>query len=75
MGFTKQTEREKKVLAKLFSSSSSIPRKRPMAFDPITESSNSESQRKKKSLVRPVTRDVFFAEKCIHVLQRGLKYH
>ena len=74
MGFAKQTEREKNVLGKLFSSSSSIPRKRPMAFDPMAESSNSESQRKKKSVVRPVTRDVvFFAEKCTRVPQRGLK--
>ena len=36
-GFSKQTEREKNVLTKLFSSSSSIPRKRPMAFDPMAE--------------------------------------
>ena len=72
-GFTKRTEKEKNVLAKLFSSSSSISRKRPMAFDPMAESSNSEFQRK-KSVVRPVSRDViFFAEKCSRVPQRGLK--
>ena len=74
-GLIKQTEREKNVLAKLFSSSSSVAqRKRPMAFDPMAESSNAEFQKKKKSVVRPVTRDVvFFAEKCSRVPQRGLK--
>ena len=73
-GFTKRTEKEKNVLAKLFSSSSWISRKRPMAFDPMAESSNSEFQRKKKCVVRPVSRDViFFAEKCGRVPQRGLK--
>ena len=74
-GLTKQTEREKNVLAKLFSSSSSVARrKRPMAFDPMAESTNSEFQRKKKSVVRPVSRDVvFFAEKCSRVPPRGLK--
>ena len=72
-GFTKQTEKEKNVMAKLFSSSSSISRKRPMAFDPMAESSNSEFQTKKKSVVRPVSRDViFFAEKCGRVPVRGL---
>ena len=45
-----------------------------MAFDPMAESSNSECQRKKKSVIRPVTRDViFFAEKCGSVPQKSLK--
>ena len=45
-----------------------------MAFDPMAESSDSECQRKKKSVIRPVTRDViFFAEKCGSVPQNSLK--
>ena len=65
---TKQTEKERSVLAKLFSSSSVSRRKRPMA---MAESRNSECQRKKKSVVRPVTRDViFFARR---VPQKSLK--
>ena len=50
------------MLAKLFSSSNIAPRKRPMVFDPTADSMNLEQQRK-KSVVRPVTRDfVFFPE-------------
>ena len=55
-GFAQQTAREKDVLAKLFSSSSSVLP--PMVFDPMAESTNFESQRKKKSVIIPVTRDV-----------------
>ena len=48
------------MLAKLFSSSNIAPRKRSMVFDPTADSMNLEQQRKKKSVVRPVTRDVVF---------------
>ena len=73
---TKQTERKKNILTKLlFNSSSSVARRKcPMAFDLMAESSDSEFQRKRKSVVRPVSRDdVFFAEKCSRVPQIGLK--
>ena len=54
------SDKEKNVLAKLFATSSTAPRKRPMAFDPTAESSNVAQQKKKKCVVRPVNRDVIF---------------
>lgn len=71
---SKHSEKEKSVLAKLFGSSSSVVRKRPTTFDPMAEASNFESQKKKKCVVRPVTRDVIFlAEKSSRLPQKSLK--
>ena len=71
---TKQMDKERSVLAKLFGTSSVEHRKQPLAFNPMTESHNAESQRKKKSVVRPVTRDVIFLfEKCSCVPQNSQK--
>lgn len=52
--------KDKDVIARLFSPSSTVPRKRSMAFDPTAESFNATQQKKKKSVVRPVSRDVIF---------------
>ena len=45
-----------------------------MAFDPMADAMNLEQQRKKKSVIRPVTRDVvFFPEYHNRVPKKGLK--
>ena len=68
------SDKDKNILAKLFSPSTTVPRKRSMAFDPSAESFNFPQQKKKKSVVRPVSRDVIFLpEQYKTVPQKGIK--